>query len=554
VFPGQNLLERTGPSADGDEVHRAAGIHPLVAFVAGGLAVWLVLTFVVALGDRENGHGGSAGATRALDLPAGPLDGSVVPAADSPTAPDGGPNAAALWVHDTGELPAAPVELLAAAGIPVQIVHDATSAFRHPLVLSWPTTTLTRSQRAAFVAYSRHGGTLLAIAPDAATRTALVGRRGAVIARLAAVPESGLQNGGLRDLQVTALRRWWAATPGGFHLGDAPAGRAQAVVFLHDLRTSAAIAAAPALARAEHDLGVRATWPIETKYLADDAGSSLVAGERPVIAAIHAAGGELATGGVSGASLARLPIGDGRETYPAYSPAQASPTQLVGATVFGEARVGRHLLAALGGGTSTVFRGVGRQTGAGFAGALEGAGFGTDASLSATHAGGSFPFLQAESDGGVRPVLRFPVSFQALPAERSDASADAMMAIVLAHRRSGAPTLLELAPSDAKRIAAERSVLRQIAATMWVGPLDALASWWRVRDALAVDVRPGPQSSGWVIRITAPPGIARAQTLVAPFDIASAATGDGRALPLYGSRRIALPDFSGTLEIQVARR
>jgi hypothetical protein len=96
-------------------------------------------------------------------------------------------------------------------------------------------------------------------------------------------------------------------------------------------------------------------------------------------------------------------------------------------------------------------------------------------------------------------------------------------------------------------------VLRGLGDQAWVGSLAALAAWWRVRDALSVDVRPGAQSSGWVIRITAPPGIAHAQTLVAPFDVASAATGDGRALPLYGKRRIALPDFSGTLEIQVAR-
>ena len=288
----------------------------------------------------------------ALGLPAGPLDGSVVPAALAPTAPDGGPNAAALWVHGTKQLPAAPLELLSAAGIPVEIVHDTTAAFRHPLVLSWPRTTLSAADRAAFTRYSARGGTLLAISPDAAT-----GRRssarGAVFARLASVPERGLQNGGLRDLQVTALRRWWAATPGGFRLGDAPSGRAQAIVFVHDLRSSAALAAAPALARAEHDLGVHATWPLETKYLGDEAGGPLVGRERSVVAAIRRAGGQLASGGVSGADLARLAVGDGREAYPAYSPAQASPTQLVGATVLGEARVGRHLLAALGGGTST---------------------------------------------------------------------------------------------------------------------------------------------------------------------------------------------------------
>jgi hypothetical protein len=533
-------------------VQRVTAIHPLIAFVAGGLAVWLLLTFVVALDGTSSPAMPDRSAARPLGLPAGPLDGSVVPAADAPALPDGGPNAAALGVHDSAQLPAAPVALLAAAGIPVEIVHDAASAFRHPLVLSWPQTDLSGPERSAFATYSAQGGTLLAVAPDALTRQTLVGRRGAVLARLASVPEGGLANGGLRDLQIAALRRWWAATPGGFRLGDAPAGRGQSVVFVHDLRSASALAAAPALARAERDLGVRATWPIETKYLPDAGGEALVGLERPVISAIRTAGGELASGGVSGVALVHLRVGDGREAYPAYSPARASPTQLVGASVLGEARVGRHLLAALGGGTSDDFRGVGRQTANGFAGALEAAGVTTDATLSATRAGGAFPFLQAESDGGVRPVLRFPVSFEALPGERLDQRVGAMEAILLAHRRSGAPTLLAFAPAGPGRIAAERSVVRQLGPDAWVGTLKDLASWWRVRDALTVDVRPGPENSGWVIKVTAPPGIAHAQTLVAPFDVASAATGDGRALPLFGKRRIALPDFSGTLTIQVA--
>jgi hypothetical protein len=530
-------------------VQRIASIHPLIAFLAGGLAVWLVLTLVARADEHDPGRSASAN-VRAL--PAGPLDGSVVPAAAAPTAPGGGPNAAALWVRNTADLPAAPLGLLAAAGIPVEVVHDARAAFRHPLVLSWPRTTLDAKERMEFTAYSGRGGTLLAIAPDAPTRQAMVGRRGAAITRLAAVPETGLRNGGLRDRQIAALRRWWAATPGGFHLGDAPSGRSQAVVFVHDVRTSAAIAAAPALARAEHDLGVQATWPIETKYLSDDAGGSLITAERPAVAAIRDAGGELASGGVSGAELSHLPSGDGREAYPAYSPAQASPTELVGASVLGEARVGRHLLAALGGGTTTIFRGVGRETGPGFAGALEASGIEIDATLAATRAGGAFPFLQSERDGAVRPVLRFPVSFEGLPAEQLVTRAGAMLAIAHAHRRSGAPTLIAFAPDADGGFAAERRVLRELGDAAWVGSLSALAAWWHVRDALTVDVRPGAQSSGWLIRLTAPPGIAHAQTLVAPFDVASAATADGRSLALYGKRRIALPDFSGTLEIQVA--
>ncbi len=154
----------------------------------------------------------------------------------------------------------------------------------------------------------------------------------------------------------------------------------------------------------------------------------------------------------------------------------------------------------------------------------------------------------------MRPVLRFPVSFEALPGERVGTRAGAMLAIALAHHRSGAPTLLAFAPDGAGAIAAERSVLRGLGHDAWIGSLSALGAWWRVRDALTVDVRPGAGSSGWVIRITAPPGVARAQTLVAPFAIASAATGDGRALPIYGHHRIALPDFSGTLVLQVAEQ
>ena len=194
------------------------------------------------------------------------------------------------------------------------------------------------------------------------------------------------------------------------------------------------------------------------------------------------------------------------------------------------------------------------RRGAGFTGALQASGIDIDATLSATHAGGAFPFLQADGDGDVRPVLRFPVSFEALPGERVGTRAGAMLAIALAHRRSGAPTLLAFAPDGRGAIAAERSVLRGLAKDVWIGSLATLGAWWRVRDALSVDVRPGAGSSGWVVRVTAPAGVARAQTLVAPFALASAATGDGRALPIYAHRRIALPDFSGTLVLQVAEQ
>ena len=152
------------------DVHRTHRHPPLVAFVAGGVAVWLVLTFVGRLGNDVSSRRSASAAI--ADLPPGR---STAPSSRRPILPPrrtGARTRGSLGAWHRRRFPAAPTGLLAAAGIPVQIVHDATSAFRHPLVLSWPTTDLSAGERAAFAAYSRRGGTLLAIAPDGPTRRA----------------------------------------------------------------------------------------------------------------------------------------------------------------------------------------------------------------------------------------------------------------------------------------------------------------------------------------------------------------------------------------------
>ena len=99
----------------------------------------------------------------------------------------------------------------------------------------------------------------------------------AFFTRLVQVPERGLESGGyLRDSQIAALRRFWAATPGGFRLGDAPGGARSALVLLHDVRGAQALRAATALVRRERKTGVRATYVLQTRYLEDARGAKLV--------------------------------------------------------------------------------------------------------------------------------------------------------------------------------------------------------------------------------------------------------------------------------------
>ena len=118
------------------------------------------------------------------------------------------------------------------------------------------------------LAYARHGGTFLAVAPSPAVRDGIGAMRTAFFTRLVQVPERGLESGGhLRDSQIAALRRFWAATPGGFRLGDAPGGARSALVLLHDVRGAQALRAARALVRRERRTGVRATYVLQTRYL-----------------------------------------------------------------------------------------------------------------------------------------------------------------------------------------------------------------------------------------------------------------------------------------------
>ena len=529
-------------------------VQLLIAFV--GVAVGLVIVLGAVVSVNPTAPAAQQHHDPPLNLATGPLSSSAVPAAFAPVLAPAGPNAAAIWVRAPKLLPAAPVSLFTSAGVPAVIVHSAAQAFIHPLVLVWPTTALRGDDRRQLAAYGHAGGTVIAVAPDPSTRTLLRHIRGTSLASLVTVPEAGLGDGTRRDAQILSLRRFWQATPGGFRMGDAPGGQARALVLLHDLRSPAAYAGADAFAREEHAHGISATYVAQTKYIADQDGPSLVsAAARDALEAVRADGGDIAAGGVTG-SIAHMPIGDGTESYPAYSPAYATSTALVGASAFGELRVSGQLVHDLSGVSPVAFRSGGGATPRGFAGAAQGAGYEVDATLAASHAGGAFPFFQTEANGGVRPVLRIPVSFQDLPRERLDQRVGALSATLAGHQASDAPTAVDITPDVTwTKLYAEQALLASAGPDVWVGSLDALAAFWRGRVSLGLDARPASGrgfASAWFVRLTAPPGqTVSGQTLVAPFHVREATGPDGRPLTVRGGNRIVLPPMRGSFALQV---
>jgi hypothetical protein len=488
---------------------------------------------------------------RSLVAP-GPLAPGAASKSRAPALPDGGPNGAAIWVRGERS-PAAAVGLLRAAGIPARVVRTFSEASRHPLVLSWPVTSLNLRGRTRVLTYVQNGGTFLAVAPSAAVRAGLGAARVAFFTRLVQVPERGLESGGyLRDSQIAALRRFWAANPGGFRLGDAPNGARAALVLLHDVRGLQALRAASPLLRGEHAAGVRATYVVQTRYLADARGRKLVGPALSrLVHAVRSASAEIAAGGVAGGALAAAPRGDGSEIYPTYAAAFASPTEVDGETLSGELRVSRYVLAALGGGRVAAFRGVSGQTPSGFAAVAEDTGIGVDATLPVEAAAGAFPFWQAQADGRERRLLRVPVTVDDVPGEGSAATLAAAYVGLRRNWRSGAPTVVELTPDGHGCAAAvERALLADTPANVWRGTLDDLAVFWQQRAGLALDARPLGAGRGWLVRVGGT-GRTNGQSIVAPFRVARATGPDGRALRVRGGNRVVLPAFTAKTAVVI---
>jgi hypothetical protein len=513
------------------------------------IAVAAVIVTAGPLRSQIAGQG--VGSRRSLVAP-GPFTQSHVLAPLAPTLPDGGPNGAAIWVHDARP-PAAAVGLLRAAGIPATVVHSFGDASRHPLVLSWPATRLGTQGRALVLAYVRHGGTFLAVAPSTAVRAGIGAGHTAFFTRLVQVPELGLANGGhLRDSQIAALRRFWAATPGGFRLGDAPGGARSALVLLHDVRGLPALRASKVLARHERRTGVRATYVLQTRYLSDARGTALVGPAlEQLVHAVRSASADAIAGGVAGGPLTTTPHGSGSEAYPTYAAAFASATEVDSETLSGELRVSRYVLGALGAGDVQSFRGVSGNTPRGFAAVAEASGFGVDATLGVDDAGGAFPFWQVQANGLERRLLRFPVAFDDVPGEGPAAALAGAWVALRRNRASGAPTLVELTPDRRGCAAAvERALLADTPPDVWRGTLDRLASFWEQRAGLALDARPLGAGRGWLVRVRSERR-AGGQSLVAPFPIARAVGADGGPLRVLDGNRVVLPAFQGATAVVI---
>ena len=282
---------------------------------------------------------------------------------------------------------------------------------------------------------------------------------------------------------------------------------------------------------------MRATYVLQTRYLADARGAKLVGPAlarlvRAVRAGLRRRGRGRRRRGPAGDGAARRRAA--RSIRPTPRPSHRS-TEVDGETLSGELRVSRYVLDELGAGAVEAFRGVSGSTPRGFAAVAEETGIDVDATLPVDAAGGAFPFWQAQADGLERRLLRFPVAVDDVPGE---GPAAALAAAYVALRRNHGSGARHARRADARsprlRRRGRAGTARRHAGGRLAGHARQPRGFWGERAGLALDARPLGAGRGWLVRLGSE-GSAGGQSLVAPFRVARATGADGR--PLRGTRR-----------------
>ena len=269
---------------------------------------------------------------------------------------------------------------------------------------------------------------------------------------------------------------------------------------------------------------MRATYVLQTRYLADARGAELVGPAlEQLVRAVRAASADVVAGGVAGGPLAQAPRGERQRDL---SDLRGGVRVVDGGrrrdAERRAARLALRARRARGRRRRRLPRRLGRH-----AARLRGRGRGDAASASTPRssvdaAGGAFPFWQVQADGLERRLLRFPVAVDDVPGEGPAAALAAAYVALRRNRGSGAPTLVELTPDRHGCAAAvERALLADTPPDVWRGTLDRLGGFWEraraSRWTRGRSARAGAGSCGVAQR-----GPCGGQSLVAPFRVARA--------------------------------
>lgn len=311
------------------------------------------------------------------------------------------------------------------------------------------------------------------------------------------------------DVWLLILRAWYETQePGAVRVATMPDGLRSVVLFTHDIDWENSFPPMLDYARVEAAHGARSLFFVQMKYVNDANGKAYLSpGNLDVLRRIHALGFPMGTHSIIHSRVFNhFELGTGSESYVNYNPRGTGANTATGATVFGEVRVSRELLDGNVPGQHSVFFRAGHlRVPKSLPEALVRCGYEFDSSFTAPDVLTNFPYaltlgLEFERDTG---LYEFPVTIEDQEEPPLAGRVDSAMEVFLANAEIGAPSVVLIHPTDAKRkLEAEEAMLERLpSGVRAMDPLE-FAQFWRARDRLDWSVAQGTKPRSLVLRVT----------------------------------------------------
>ncbi len=315
----------------------------------------------------------------------------------------------------------------------------------------------------------------------------------------------------LRDIYVEDEPMPWL-------LSTAPSGHDLSILFTHDVDFGPSVRNSPAFAEALEARGARGTFFVQTKYM-KDYNDSIFFNDSALLTLAHleARGHELGSHTVAHSGRFEfMPIGDGKERYPAYRPRVTSVSTVDHATILGELRVSKYLLETLLETEVVSFRPGRLSYPFSLPQALVATDFRYSSSITANIVLTHLPFqlTDGRADGTLLPVFEFPITIEdeALP-RMGDRIDDANAVIERIARDQGVAVILTHPNITDHKLRFVEAVADRWRGRAWMGTMEDFGDWWSDRDALETDVI--ARDGRWILRAQSTQG-ARDVTVVLP--------------------------------------
>ncbi len=353
----------------------------------------------------------------------------------------------------------------------------------------------------------------------------------------------------LRDLYVKS-------EPDAVLLGTVPDGKRLSIVLTHDIDYTGSVNNALTYAQYQKSQGIAGTYFIQTKYVRDwndDVFFNTDGADK--VRQLADMGMEVASHSVAHSKMfSKMPLGSGKETYPAYEPFVKSRTETRRANVLGELRISRYLLEAnVPNLTVKSFRPGHLENPETLPQALEATGYRFSSSVTANNALTHLPFRlnYNRRTADQTAVFEFPITIEdEIPPLMGTRLPEALEIAEKIQRYGGLYVVLTHPNILDHKLDFTRGLVEKMRPNAWFGTLASFGQWWAARDRVSIDVE--TQGSVKTLTLKAPEAIA-GLSIEVPAGWRFAQSQPAALVPMQAGRQLLLPNFQGDVTLQFSR-